>query len=388
MGTVFRRTYLNKKTGQRRKVRAYSIRFKNADGKWITEPAKATKKYLAERLLYQRETEVEQQRNGLPAAITLSEAQDARLEETKIAYLADRRLRVSHDTFQLYRERLDFTLAELSLERISQLTLETIDAYVNRRLEDGASPRTVNLQMAIMRRMLQYAVDRESPGVARNLLIRWRPLREVPQKKRRALTSDEVQRLFEIAPVHRRMIWAVALATGQRRKELVLMQIEDYHPDHRLVVVRPEVAKNGRKRVVKIPEGLARLLGKWIERDLPHRRDLMDDYLASTKRRLAKYEEAGQGDSSQAEALRHLEDKIVANRDHRNLFRNGRGLPYLKSNLLRELRADLKRPTGIMLTWTASTRVRVRTRWPSSSVCRMGGRLLVVRRRWTRLPAV
>ena len=343
MGTVFRRTYLNKKTGKRRRVRVYSVRFKNANGKWITEPAKATKKYLAERLLHQRETEVEQQRNGSPAAITPSEVQDAYLEEIKNAYLADRKIRVSHETYRLYQERLSFTLADLGHERMSQLTLEAIDSYVDRRLDRDVSPRTVNIQITVLRRMIQHAVDREFPGVVRNPLKRWRPLRETPKKKRRALEPDEVQRLFENAPVHRRMIWAVALATGMRRKELVLMRLEDYHPDQSLVVVRPEVAKNGRRRVVPIPDELARLLDEWLERDLPHRRLLMDDYLTTTRRKLAEYEETGEGDLSQAEALRHLEDKIVANRDHCRLFRNGRGLPYLKSNLLRELRGDLKR---------------------------------------------
>jgi len=353
MGSVFRRKYPDKKTGQERKVRNYSIRFKDADGKWVTEPTEATKKYLAERLLLDREAEVQREHAGATIPLAMSDQQDAYLAELKDAYLADRKTRVKSGTYNLYKERLDFTLSDMGIERISQLTLEAIDSYVNRRLDQGVTPRTVNLQMAVLRRMIQHAVNRELPGVVRNPLARWQPLRETPRKKRRALAPDEAQRLLGTTPVHRRMIWVTALATGMRRKELVLIREEDFRWERGLIVVRPAVAKNGRQRVVEIPEELNGLLREWIERDLPHRRRLMEEYLTRTRSKLAEYEKAGRGDSSQAEALRHLEDKILKHRDHRRLFRNGRGLPYLKSNLLRDFQADLKRaeidPVGLDL---------------------------------------
>ncbi|MGE0536742.1 MAG: tyrosine-type recombinase/integrase [Pirellulales bacterium] len=270
---------------------------------------------------------------------TDSVAAQCLLEALKHAYLVDRKLRLKPNTWDLYKERLDFTLADLGIETIDQLTLHAVDAYVQRRLDAGATARTANLQVTILRRMLRWGVSREWDGLPRDPLRNWQPLKETP-RKRRALTPEEIARLLETAPVHRRLLWATMIATGIRRSEAIGMQIDDFDAERSLIVVRPEHAKSGRQRVIPIPRGLTDILATWLETDLRARRQVLDDYLASTRRVLQEVDNA---DETKAENLRHLEDKLRRHRGHQHLFRNGRGLPYLKSNLLRDFRVDLQR---------------------------------------------
>jgi len=376
MGSVRRREWKDKKTGQIRKTKNYYgpfhkkiaarveprspafsksrassesqnfwngpyIRFRDAHGKWRTEPTEHKTRYLAERAMSEREREIAAQINGTPPTLPQVTPQDVYIEEIKVAYLTDARLRYAPSTCDLYKGRIDFTLVELAVERVSELTLEKVDQYVSRRQKADVAPRTINTQILILRRMLGWAVRREWAGLTKNPLNPWRPLKEVRKHKRRAMTPDEAETLLQKSPVHRKIIWAVALASGLRRSELIQIQVSDFHADRALLIVRPEISKSSRRRVVPIPHGLAATLDQWISEDVPHRRNLTREYLAGVRRRLADCEANGTGDSAKADSLRHLEAKICADRRHRCIFRNGRGRPYNGRNLLREFRTDL-----------------------------------------------
>lgn len=336
MGSVFRRSYIDKRSGQRKLARRYSIRFKNPQGKWCTETTDTCRRLVAQRLLLERE---QQQANPPPAPSRLA-ADMIGLPELVEAYLADRKLRVRPNTWQLYRERLEYTLADLQLESVAELTRSTVEVYVRRRLDSGSTCRTVNLQVALLKRMLRWAVRQEWMGLARNPLETWEPLKETP-RRRPALDQVQIQKLLSVAPVHRRMIWAVMLATGVRRSEALTLEQRDFDADRSVIIVRAELAKSARTRVIPIPAGLTALLTQWLAEDLPHRLQLIANYLREVQRRLHELESAGLGSTTQADNARSLEAKLLACRGHQRLFRNGRGLPYLKSNLLREFRVDL-----------------------------------------------
>jgi hypothetical protein len=108
--------------------------------------------------------------------------------------------------------------------------------------------------------------------------------------------------------------------------------------------VRPEVSKTGKLRRIFLPEGVLALLRDYLAGEARGRRERLDHYLADVRRRLAGYEATGKGDSPKAEAWRHLEQLILANRNHQYLFVNGKGLPVPRNNnLLRSLRADLRK---------------------------------------------
>jgi integrase len=239
-------------------------------------------------------------------------------------------------------EYLRGTLNRLPVQTAAELKLPVVYKYVERRLADGIAESTINCEVRYLRVMLAYAVDEDL--LAGNPLARWRPLKEQTRRKRRAMTPQEVQRLLAVAPLHRRVVWAVFLSAGIRCSELIQLLIGDLDLGQGILIVRPEVSKTGKLRRIFLPEGVLALLRVYLVGEAKERRERLDRYLADVRRRLAGYEAYGRGDSHQAEAWRHLEQLILTNRGHQYLFVNGKGLPLPRNNnLLRSLRADLRK---------------------------------------------
>jgi integrase len=347
MGTVFRRSFRDKRSGKLKKVKTYSIKYKGPDGEWITEATDATQRPVAERLLLQREREVQRSLGGdLPAIVSAApleeESPAVRLEELIDPYLSWFRYRARPYTLLRREEYLRGTLARLPAQAVIELKLPAVHTYVEGRLATGIAESTVNCEVRYLRHVLAWALDQEL--IPANPLAKWKPLREKPIRQRRALAPGEVQRLLAVAPLHRRVVWAVFLAGGVRRSELIQLLIGDLDLDHSILIIRPEVSKTGKLRRIFFPEGVTSLLRDYLAGEERGRRQRLDGYLAEVRGRLARYEAAGQGNSPKAEGWRHLEQLIVANRNHQYLFVNGRGLPIPRNNnLLRSLRADLRK---------------------------------------------
>jgi integrase len=232
------------------------------------------------------------------------------------------------------------------------LSLQPIETFMQRRLEDGAAPRTVNIQVSVVNRMMAWA---EKQGIIpHNPIAQWQPLREVPRRMRRAMQPEEVQDLLAVAPLWRRIVYAVLLATGIRRGEMIHLERPDLDLERGVLVVRPELTKSGKGRRVFLPKGLVDLLREYLRADFRERLKRQDAFLDRVRRGLASLVEAGQDESKTAERLRYVEDVICRSRGHRYLFVNGKGLPIRRNaNLLREFRKDLKKaginPTGLDL---------------------------------------
>jgi hypothetical protein len=97
-------------------------------------------------------------------------------------------LRLSDSTYRMHLERLRYTIRDLGLEFADEIDPMRIDAYVRRGLAAGFSPRTANIQGAVLGRMLVWAV--EEGLMARNGLHRWKPVRDQGTILRRAFTQD------------------------------------------------------------------------------------------------------------------------------------------------------------------------------------------------------
>jgi len=355
MGTVFRRSFRDKKTGRTKRVGTYTLKFRDAHGVWLTEPTDAFQKHVAQRLLRERELQVQQEiafqschstnapaihpeRSTPPPAEPVS----ILLTELRDLYLPAIRVRLSQSTTKMYREALNFILPRLHSRTADMLNLQQIERFMQQRLEGGTAPRTINIQVAVAKRMLTWA---EKQGlIATNPIAKWQPLREVQRRKRRSMLPDEVKTLLAVAPLHRRVAYAVFVASGVRRGELIQLERDDLDLKRGVLVLRPELTKSGKGRRVFLPQGLVDLLSEYLEQDLRERPKRQNHYLARVRQRLARLEEAGQSESSKAERLRFLEDVIVKSRGHRYLFVNGKGLPIRRnSNLVREFRKDLRK---------------------------------------------
>ena len=55
VGSVFKRCFKDKKTGRTKRIRTFSIKYPDENGRWRTEPTDTTSKTLALRILAEKE---------------------------------------------------------------------------------------------------------------------------------------------------------------------------------------------------------------------------------------------------------------------------------------------------------------------------------------------
>src|SRR5262249_52396783 len=184
------------------------------------------------------------------------------LDDLVERYLPWFRRRARPYTVLRREEYLRGTLARLPVQTAAELKLPVVHKYVERRLADGIAESTINCEVRYLRVMLAYAVDEDL--LAGNPWAKWRPLKEQARRKRRAMTPQEVQRLLAIAPLHRRVVWAVFLSAGIRRSELIQLLIADLDLEQGILIVPPEVSKTGKLRRIFLPEGVLALLRDYL----------------------------------------------------------------------------------------------------------------------------
>ena len=338
MARTHRRSYRCRKTGKLKYVKGYTLEYKDADGQKVKESTEIVRKPLAERALQKQLREVQRQLAGEPTDDNTNGNGHITLEELADQYIRACRLRLKSSTCDMYEERLGYSIRKLAITYPNDVSLSLVDDYAGKRLGDGRATRTPNLEISVLRRMLGWAVQREL--IPENPLRRWRPMKDQPTKKRRAMRPEEVQKLLKVAPLWRRMLFMVMLASGIRKSEARQLRIADLDGERNSLRVRPEIAKTGRGRIIPLPPTLVAMIVSWLRKDLPSRSERQAAYLGNLRNRLAAHEQQGNGDASANESLQEHEDQVLDSINHDFLFVNGRGLP-LRCNLLRSFRTDL-----------------------------------------------
>ena len=338
MPRIYRRSYRCKKTGKKKQVKGYTLEYKDAEGLLVREPTKIVRKVMAERALEQRLRKVQQELAGEPVDNCEEGKGSITLQELADQYIRACRLRLKASTCDMYEERLDYSTRNLGVTYPHEVSLSLVDDYSCKRLSDGRATRTPNLEISVLRRMLGWATQREL--IPDNPLRLWKPMKDQPRKKRRAMRPEEVQKLLKIAPVWRRMLYMTMLASGIRKGEAIQLKISDLDTEQYLLHVRPEIAKTGRGRTIPLPPALVAQIVSWLRKDLPQRAKRQTDYLENVRDRRATHEQGEGSKESTVESLRELEDRVLEAIGHDFLFANGRGLP-IRRNLLRSFRTDL-----------------------------------------------
>ena len=90
-----------------------------------------------------------------------------------------------------------------------------------------------------------------------NPLKNLRAFDRTPQTQRRALTADEIERLLQAAPSHRRLLYQTALATGLRATELRHLTLRHLDLERRGVHLHAAWTKNRKNGFQPIPAWLA-----------------------------------------------------------------------------------------------------------------------------------
>jgi integrase len=135
---------------------------------------------------------------------------------------------------------------------LAKLTPAEVQAFLNRRLEGGLSPRRVQYIHAVLRRAL---VTAERWGMASRNVAKLVDPPRVPRHEITPLTPEQAKVLIETSADDRhRALWVTALATGLRQGELLALRWEDVDLDEGRLRVRHSLANVGGSLVLQEPK--------------------------------------------------------------------------------------------------------------------------------------
>jgi integrase len=210
----------------------------------IRESAKTATKEIARRAERQRRRELEEGYNRLPKRHAPQTFQAAAER-----WLDDRSLSLSPKTVRIEKTNLSHLKPVLGANLLSAITPERIADYQRSRLREGASPRTINLEIGTVRAVLRR--HRLWANVQPD--IRMLPTRDDHGK---ALTTSEQRDLLHACSESRSaaLLPAVVLAlnTGLRYREVLNLRWADVDLASRRVIVRQSKTAAGTGRHVPL----------------------------------------------------------------------------------------------------------------------------------------
>jgi integrase len=182
-------------------------------------------------------------------------ADDYPLDRLTAAYLRRCDQERRPGTSVLYRRALAAVLGWLGVTRVRQIDPDRVRAYRQERLGQGISPRTINLDVGVVKSMLGWGVKQKLIGS--NPLAELARLPHDNPKEGRALSDAEVARLLEKSPPPWRDMWYAYLVTGLRKSDLAGLTFRDVDAAARELVIRPAPGRKGRReRRIPIEDGL------------------------------------------------------------------------------------------------------------------------------------
>lgn len=165
--------------------------------------------------------------------------------------------------------QMPFLKARLGPKALADIRVGDIDDVVQDLRAKPVKPATVNRYLALLRRMLNWAVEREyldRTPFRRGAQAVIKLERENNRRSRR-LTPDEEKRLLKAAGPTTKALIVAALDTGMRRGELLSLRFGDVDFDRRVIRVRPEIAKSKRGRCIPIATTRLRAVLEWLRID-------------------------------------------------------------------------------------------------------------------------
>lgn len=190
------------------------------------------------------------------------------LTDLKDAFFEYRRIDKARSTWKAELVKSSTVLRILGRKRIDAITRADIQDYVIQRKKEGLTNRTVNLELSIIRAMIEFAIGR---GLAvNNVAKEVKNLRE-HKKPKRIPTDEEVQAFLAAVTgtdTSGQLVTCILLRvyTGMRPGETFNLTWEDIKFDSNLIIVRPtedRPLKYGASRVIDMHPDLKTQLFKW-----------------------------------------------------------------------------------------------------------------------------
>lgn len=214
-------------------------------GKPYRESAKSTKEGDAKRLLKKREGEISE--GKLPGVYF----DKIRFEELAEDFLRDRRINQRSEGDA--QKRLNNLNPFFEAMRVTDITTSRINAYVDKRLSEGAANGTVNRELAALKRMLKLGARHEPPKVARVPHIEM--LKEA--EPRQGFFEDIEFEAFRAAlPSELHGFVTFGYLTGWRFQEVAGLAWDRVDMNNRTVRLNAQDTKNEEQRLLKMEPAL------------------------------------------------------------------------------------------------------------------------------------
>lgn len=146
---------------------------------------------------------------------------------------------------------------EAGVQTLSQLTARRIKPVMERLKADGKAHRTLNMYRATVNAFVNWLVDDEGV-LEKHDLKRLPRLDEQADERhpRRPATDEQLRKLLDSVPEHRRFVYFAAAMTGLRRGELRQIEKRDFNMADAQLRVRAEVSKNRDEAILPLHQDL------------------------------------------------------------------------------------------------------------------------------------
>lgn len=266
MGSVYKPTRTDKKTGKTIKYKRWYIAYVDESGRRQVERA-FTDKDASKALLVQKEKECEQRAAGISVADNKGRSRP--WSEALEAYLADiERQGLSKSMYKSAQNKVALVGRECGWRTLGAARPDEMTAFLTKRRAAGRAPRTLNAYLEFANSFLCWCVTQG--WLNDNPLAKVRRARVGANGpgRRRAYTVQEVEQLLAVPMAQRlRDAYFMASLSGLRRIELRKLEVRDIDLSHVPPVwrLRREAQKCGPDIVLPIVAELVPTLKRLTE---------------------------------------------------------------------------------------------------------------------------
>lgn len=192
----------------------------------------------------------------------IRETEDIPFSDLVVEYLEYARANKATSTSSINKYRIEAHLLPYFGDTlVSRITVRMVDSYKAMRIMEGASPNTVNRELANLSHMFRMGI--RWGYIDKNVVSSVDKLK-VPEKPHRFLSQEEIHCLVEAAKgSHISPMIVTALHTGMRKSELLNLKWSDIDFDQRTATVQAKEdfhTKNYKSRVLQLTPMLQRVL--------------------------------------------------------------------------------------------------------------------------------
>jgi len=150
----------------------------------------------------------------------------------------------SADHARKRQQHLAWWIGKLNLEALADLkqTLPRVEKMLRELQDSGRAGKTLHNYREGICSFCSWTVTRGY--LDKDPLEKLAGFDTTPRASRRLLSPEEFERLLEVTPPHRSLLYQVAVCTGLRANELRQLKVADLDRDRRCLNLRAEVTKN------------------------------------------------------------------------------------------------------------------------------------------------